>query len=268
MPACLYINLDAADARRRSLEASFAAAEANGWRLERFAALGPGYKGMAGKIAPGAQGCFHSHREALASRLAGDEPVMIVEDDALFARDAFAGAERLLAQPGDWDILLLEAAILEPPVMVNLARARDALAPRGEVGATDLRKLQFAGAVGYVVRGAAKEKVHAALAQADLSRPYDLYLRDLCQAGRLNIAVAIPFLVTLSPEGDASQIRKENPVWDRPVFLFRRYMFQDRDLPALIPEAEVVFAAADPEGRVLGAALAAVTSPSRRAWRR
>jgi GR25 family glycosyltransferase involved in LPS biosynthesis len=268
MPVCRYINLDAASARRASLEASFAAADPRGWRLERFPALGPGHKGLSGPISPAAQGCFHSHGEALAASLSDDEPVMIVEDDAVFAPDTFAAIDDLLAQPADWDLLLTEAAILDAALMVNLARARNALAAKGQAGVRDLKDRPFAGASSYVVRGAAKRKVAEALAAGDLSRPVDLYLRDLSHAGRLKIAVAVPFLTSLAPAAAASQIGADDPAWDRPTYLFRRYMFAGRDLAALAPEADALLAEAEPEGRVLAAVIAAITSPGFRGRRR
>ncbi|HEY8572165.1 hypothetical protein [Phenylobacterium sp.] len=268
MPVCRYINLDAATDRRRAVEASFAAAEPHGWRLERFAGLGPGYKGMPSPLRPGAQGCFHSHREALAASLADDEPVMVMEDDVAFAPRTFAAVGQLLAQPGDWDLLLTEGAILDAALMVTVARARNSLAAEGRFGVMDLKDRPFAGATGYVVRGSSKRKVWEALAAADLSRPIDLYLRDLSHDGRLKVALAIPYLTTLAPAADASQIVGDDPAWDRPIFLFRRYMFLDRDLDALAREAQALTAMAEDEGRVLGGVIAAVTSPGFRGRRK
>lgn len=265
MPTCLFINLDAAEGRRRSVEASFAAAEPHGWRLQRFPALGP--QGRPSPLPPGAQGCFHSHCEAVAAGLSDDAPLMVIEDDSLFARACFAGVEALLAKPDPWDLLLSDAIVLDPALMVNMGRARNAFAARGAFAAVDLRDRLFAGASGYVVRGGSKRKVAEAFAAGDLCKPIDLHLRDLCQQGVLKVAAAIPFLTSQAPAAEVSQISGEDPAWDRPNFLFRRYMFLDRDLDALMPEAEALIAGAEPEGRALAAVVAAYASPGFRKLR-
>lgn len=265
MPTCLFINLEAAEGRRRGVEASFAAAEPQGWRLERFPALGP--KGGPSPLTPGAQGCFHSHCEAVASHVSDDQPLMVIEDDSLFARACFAGVEALLAKPDPWDLLLTDAIILDPALMVNMGRARNAFAAKGALAAVDLQGRAFVGASGYVVRGGSKRKVAEAFAAGDLTQPIDLHLRDLCQRGVLKVAAAIPFLTSQAPAAEVSQITGGDPDWDRPNFLFRRYMFLDRDLDALMPEAEALSAQAEPEGRALAAVIAAYASPGFRKQR-
>jgi GR25 family glycosyltransferase involved in LPS biosynthesis len=101
MKSAVFINLPAAEDRRRSIEASFDAAQTDGWSLHRFEALGPDdVADVPGALSPAEKACFASHRTALGQHLDGDDHVLIVEDDAVFAPQAFGVLDALLAQRG------------------------------------------------------------------------------------------------------------------------------------------------------------------------
>ncbi len=207
MKACVYINLPAAMDRRASVEASFAAAQASGqtagWSLCRFEARGPAdVEATLGAITPAEKACFASHRDALGQHLEGDDTVLIAEDDAVFAPQAFAVLDALLAQQPNLDVIYGDV-VCDFNLMVHLASRRDGMIARGEYEAIHLAGRPYFAALAYVVRGAAKRRLHAALsAMAELDQPYDIALRGLCHGGRFRMAVAFPFLATVSRLAD------------------------------------------------------------------
>ncbi len=264
MKACVFINLPAAIARRASVEASFAAAQSGGWALQRFEALGPAdVAAIGGGLTPTEKACFASHRAALALHLEGDDPVLIVEDDAVFAPQAFTVLDGMLAQAGDWDILYTDAALCDFNLMVHLASRRDSMAGRGEFLPVDLKGRSFFGATAYAIRGAAKARLHAALTADEISQPYDLFLRDLIHKGEFKAAVCFPFLTSLAPQADASQIQGgDTAVFDATLNAYRRLMYVDRDLGQCRADAQRLGAHSDEAARLVGGVFAAIVSPA------
>lgn len=265
MKACVYINLAAAQDRRRSVEASFAEAQTGGWMLQRFEALGPSDgAALPGTLFDAEKACFASHRAALGQHLEGDEPVLIVEDDAVFSPQAFGVLDGMLAQAGDWDILYTDAALCDFNLMVQLASRRDGMVEGGQYLAVDLAGRSFFGATAYAVRGAAKARLHAALATAEaLDQPYDLFLRDLIHSSAFKAAVCFPFLTTLSALADGSQIQSgDSAVFDATLNAYRRLMYVDRDLDRCRADGLRLAAHADEAQRLVGGVFAAIVSPA------
>ncbi|HXA38841.1 MAG TPA: glycosyltransferase family 25 protein [Phenylobacterium sp.] len=264
MKACVFINLPAAEARRRDIEASFARTAAGAWSLSRFKALGPAdVAAIPGALTPAEKACFASHRTALGEHLAGDDPVLIVEDDAVFSPQAFGVLDGLLGRGGDWDLIFTDAALCDFNLMVHLAARRDGMVTRGEYLPVDLKGRSYFGATAYAVRGSSKRRVHAALAAAELNQPYDLFLRDLIHSGSLKAAVVFPFITSLSAEADGSQIQGDDTaVFDRTLNAYRRLMYVARDLDRCRADAQRLAAHTDEAARLVGAVFAAVVSPA------
>ncbi|MET0274163.1 MAG: glycosyltransferase family 25 protein [Phenylobacterium sp.] len=267
MKPCVFINLEAARDRRASVEASFAAAAPQGWRLERFAALGPAdVAAISGSLRPAEKACFASHRAVIGERLGDADPLFVVEDDAIFSPRAFSVLEALLAADPAWDVLFADLALCDLSLMIQLAKRRDALAARGEHLALNLAGRSFTGAAAYVVRGSVKRRLYDALsAPAALDQPYDLFLRDLCHAGTFRMGVAFPFLTAASSLADDSQIQTgDGAVFDATLGAFRRLMYVDRDLDQCRRDTERLTAAhTDEAARMVGAVFASA-APERK----
>jgi GR25 family glycosyltransferase involved in LPS biosynthesis len=266
MKSCVFINLPAAEDRRGSVEGSFAAAQTADWRLERFEALAPpDVAGIPGALRPAEKACFASHRAALGGCLQDEDPVLIVEDDAVFSPQTFGVLDGLLARGGDWDLIFTDAALCDFNLMVHLASRRDGMTARGEYLPVDLMGRSYFGATAYAVRGSSKRRLHAALAEAvTLDRPYDLFLRDLIHSGEFKAAVAFPFLTSLSPQADGSQIQGgEARVFDTTLNAYRRLMYVARDLDQCRADAERLCAAnGDEASRMVGDVFATIVSPA------
>ncbi len=269
MKACVFINLPAAEDRRQSVETSFAAARASGqaagWSLHRFEALGPAdMASVSGAISPAEKACFASHRDALGQHLEGDEPVLIAEDDAVFAPQAFAVLDALLARQPAPDVIYGDT-VGDFNLMVQLAGQRDGMMSRGEYQAIDLAGRPYFAALAYVVRGSAKRRLHDALtAMTEFNQPYDIALRGLCHSGAFRMAVAFPFLATVSSLADGSQIQtRDGGVFDATLNAFRRLMFAARDVDQCRADIARLEAAADGETALLtGALFSVMASPA------
>ena len=87
---CFYINLDAAAQRRDLLEKNFAQHRGNDWTLTRIAAVDADYviaNGIGGSSTSTEKACFLSHKKAIRESMTIDEPVLILEDDAVFGEN-------------------------------------------------------------------------------------------------------------------------------------------------------------------------------------
>jgi hypothetical protein len=266
MKSCVFINLAAAADRRRSLEASFSAAVAGDWRLQRFEALAASdVAALPGSLTPAEKACFASHRMALGAHLEDDDPILIVEDDAVFAPQAFGVLDALLAQEGPWDVIYPDAALCDFNLMIHLASRRDGMVARGEYQTLDLAGCSYFGATAYAVRGGAKRRLHAALLAIDaLDQPIDLALRHICHKGQLRMAVVFPFLTTVSALADGSQIQGDDAaVFDRTLNAYRRLMYVARDLDQCRADAARLRQAnTDEASRLVGDIFATIVSPA------
>jgi GR25 family glycosyltransferase involved in LPS biosynthesis len=266
MGTCVYINLPAAEDRRRGVEASFAAAGTAGWTLRRFEALGPAdVADLAGALSPTEAACFASHRAALAATLDEGAPVLIVEDDTTFAPQTFGVLDALFAQNSAWDVIYTDVALCDLALMLELARRRDAMVAGGQFLTLDVAGRSYWGASAYAVRGSAKRRLHAALSGPDaLSRPIDLLLRDLAQGGEFRMGVCFPFLTSPAASAGSSQIQPDAAtVFDGTLNAFRRLMAVSRDVDQCRADAQQLTAlATDETARLTGAVFAAMASPA------
>lgn len=259
MKAC-FINLDTAVARRSQVEASFAAVPHDGWTLHRFSAVTAGVMADApGPLLPTEKACFESHRRLIGQHLADQAPLYVLEDDVTFSRLTFPFLSAMADARGEWDLLFTDLVFLQLGHMIEGARAWERLAPTGQVQLTPLQGSGFIGAAAYLVRGSSKEKLHALLADAPLDQPYDVALRELVAAGRLKVAVSLPFLTTLSRQASESQIGAGDSLQIRAFDEFRRLMFVERDMAALRPAVEAIGGELPEADRMAGLLLAAAS---------
>lgn len=237
---CLYINLDSAQARRESLEASFRRHAPAGWDLVRIPAASPAdVEGVPGVITPAEKACWRSHRAAIFATIAEPEDVLIVEDDTRFGPRTFEMLEKVRAKDLQWDLCFTEVSLRVENMMVYAQRYPQ-YAAAGSVSLNDLTQLRFAAACGYLVRAGSKVKLVKLLdAAARLDRAYDFYLQDLTHARRIRSLFCFPFITQPSPHAERSQIQTEvQQLRDQMHISFRRLMHLDRDLDALEPELE------------------------------
>lgn len=254
-----FINLETATARRAQVEAGFAAVPHEGWILSRFPAVTAEEMTAApGSLQPAEKACFESHRRLIGQHLADAEPLLVLEDDVAFARATFPLLAAMAQAGGEWEVLFTDLAFLQAGYMAQAARDWDRLTAADQVQVVPLRGAAFVGSTAYLVRGAAKAKLHGLLRAVEvLDTPYDIVLRDLVAAGTLKAAVCLPFLTTLSPAAEQSQIQGETDVQLRAFDAFRRLMFVERDLDASRAAVAAIEADMPEADRMAGVLMAA-----------
>jgi len=209
-----YINLDSAAERRAALERNFAACNAHGWTLTRFAAVDKGSlppeAARLDGLGPGERACFLSHLAAIEAHGDGSDDLMLVEDDALFGK----GSQRAILRAIDmlprdrWDVLLTDICITDVEDMLNLFR-RKRRRP-ADMQLMNLTKIAFAGSTAYVLNKDRIAATRRTLADPGAEAlPYDLHVRRLVRAGSLAAWVIFPFVTSLSAWSDASQVQRE-----------------------------------------------------------
>jgi GR25 family glycosyltransferase involved in LPS biosynthesis len=237
---CFFINLNRATQRREALEKSFAAEAPPTWTLQRVTALDAEAieaTKIEGALRPAEKACYLSHVKLIEANLGADEPIFILEDDAVFGKKTCHYVDLALkneAQKLDWDLIYTDVGITSVGAMADLVQMKRRLAARERVVIISLKTLPFAGyiaAAAYIVNAKSLSKLHRLLGESPaINIPYDLMLRKLVHQGRLNAYVLFPFLTSVSDYADASSIQpmgtaRTDLVWN----LFRQFVWLEGD---------------------------------------
>lgn len=260
----VYINLDAAADRRAEVEAGFARVPHAGWELVRFPAVSAAEMADApGRLPAPHKGCFESHRRVVGGSLDDAEPLLILEDDVLFSKATFSVLSGLVAADDAWDLLFCDVGLSDPQVMCSLARISERLRAEGRIALYDLQDVHFCGTTAYVVRGSSKAKLAHLLKAAPLDQPYDLHLRELVKAGELRAKFCFPFVTSISPAADDSQIggAEGRDLAFQGIDGFRRLMFCERDLAASRETARRISSQFDELTRMAAVFIGTVAKP-------
>ncbi|MET0961498.1 MAG: glycosyltransferase family 25 protein [Noviherbaspirillum sp.] len=190
--------------------------------------------------------CFLSHKAVIETHADAGENLLVLEDDALFGLATCEIVDGFLRQNagGDWDLLFLDVSVMNIGDMLTLYFHRQALMQEGKIIPLNLARMPFFGASAYIVNAASRSKVLAGLgAGLPVDIEYDVYLASLIARGSLKATVLFPFVTTLSPHADDSQIQRSSmDTVNRARNLFRNLMWFEsrpdmieRSLPVLAP---------------------------------
>jgi len=262
---CYYINVDGENGRRQFLEANFSQYRLPGWNLTRvgavnFASLKK--MGVKGGLQDAEKSCFLSHRKAIEQSLLLQGHALILEDDAMFGpRSCECTTNAVETFPSeDWDLIFTDVGIYNAPLMSSLLQLRRELQQDQQM-LLKLSDLAFYGACAYVVNERSKERLLKMLDVDTLDVPYDVFLRDLIQAGQLRAFVAFPFCTSISPHAEHTQIQFNNATTDLVFSAFRRFIWIHRDLEtAVAPLEQLGPDFVDAETRAFARILAAAQS--------
>jgi GR25 family glycosyltransferase involved in LPS biosynthesis len=247
---CVTINLDRETDRRAALAANFARFADPGWRLERCPAVEAAEAAALrpdSKLRPAETACFLSHIKALEMALAVAGPVMICEDDIILGPRSATLITMALATIAskDWHILFPEIDIGDPPVMLKLF---ELYRQKMKAATTVLLDPKFIGdyffsAAAYIVAGPFKQRLLGLLRQAPMDLQYDIVLRRLILGQALRCRVIFPFVTSISPAADSSQIQPgQYEVINLVLNEVRRLLWIDR--PPDAPRADLAALAA------------------------
>lgn len=256
----LYINLDRSAERRAAMEDQLRERRLP-WPVRRFPAIdGATLRGCPPGLRAPQWGCWQSHLTALESSLAGAAHLHVMEDDALLG-PSLAGLPGLLetlesGSQGRWDLLYLDATLIELPDMQLMFEWAQLARGRGQVHVHAVPPwFCLYGTHSYVVNGRRKRHVLDFLrAHAEVGRAIDGVLAYGIQHGDLAANVAAPFVTSGLDVGLARTVGTHDPsflAW----LAFRRLCFGELDAAALADvEARLaaLLPAIGPAERVLG----------------
>jgi hypothetical protein len=245
MYAGYFVNLDRSATRRTVLTRHLADMGAIA-RYQRFEAVdGPAVAhAYDTALQPGALGIWLTHERLVQGYRSPDLHLHIIEDDVLFCQSTVTELDNILqhaeAELGPWDLLFTEIFVPVSREIIQLfATAVETYSQSGAYSLLDLRELTFAGATSMVINKASISKVASLISgQWALGIPIDLYLRRLVNEGQLRARVVVPFLTTISPANDESDIRNSLDRSRRVCDALRRAFFQEADLHALRAEVD------------------------------
>jgi GR25 family glycosyltransferase involved in LPS biosynthesis len=272
----VYINLDSALERRAEIEKSFEKTRKPGWSLLRQSAvrvadsnyIGPRLRrtGSSLTLSPAEEGCYLSHRAVIDLYAGRDAPVLVLEDDALFAAHSFEIIDGFLnsKEAEAWDLIFTDVIIPNADGMLSLFKLKNSLTERA-LRVIDLATLPFAGATAYVVKPGIASKLVAWLSDPDFeSMPYDMAIRKLIYKRRLRACVLFPFPTSVNAYANRSQIQDQNAstadiLWNT----FRQMVWigaNPIDLQETLKNIDELYV--DEDSRTLGTILSALASRS------
>jgi len=229
----VYINLDRAAERRAAMEKQLSEIGLP-YPLERFAGIdGSRQAGCPDGLLPGQYGCWLSHLGTLERSLPSGRHLHVVEDDALMSTGLAALPHVVQSldsgSAGDWDILYLDATLVELEDMYQMFQWVQEARPKGLV---DLHRVPadftVYGALSYVVNAARKKYVHDFLrSYLHAGAPIDNVFAAGIREGRLKAYVTAPFLTSGSDVSMVSTLGYEDGDGFLAWFLFRRLCFFD-----------------------------------------
>jgi Glycosyltransferase family 25 (LPS biosynthesis protein) len=269
MPAGLegtFINLDRAVERRAAIQRQLDEL-ALPYEIKRLAAIdGSQRAGCPPKLRPAQYGCWLSHLKAIEDSLGSEAHLHVMEDDALLGprlRELPAFADIVEAgSNGDWDILYLDATLVELPDMqvmfewTQLAREKNTVHLRPVPA-----EFSVFGAHSYVINGRRKRYVLEFLQNyLDAGNAIDGILAYGIQHGDLQAHITAPFVTSSLDLGlTGSSIARGSDDAFLAWFLFRRLCFgdlSDKILAALEPELETLARGTGRAESLLGALMA------------
>jgi len=203
------------------------------------------------KLQPGNLGLWLSHEKLIQSLGAAPQAdVHILEDDAVLAKNAVAQFDGLLAridrEGHQWDLLFTDVFLTPHTAWFRqFAEKLQLHAQTGTHTLVDLARIPFAGTSSLFVNKASLGK-YAALLAGNWRRglPIDLYLRTLVNQGQLKAYVTVPYMTSISPASNTSDISGDLPRSRMICDLYRRAFFQEANLAALMSEMESLTAGA------------------------
>lgn len=237
----VFINLAEDERRRNALLSNLSAAGISSW-YTHFPAINGRAEAtnVPTKLDPGALGLWLTHEKIVEKYGGGTEHLHILEDDVVVASDAttlFPMALQTVDQHfGDWDLLFTETFV--PFEFFETYRGMMQLFhKKRQISYLDLTSCYAACMTSVFLNRKSIEK-YAKLIKGkwSIGIPIDLYLRRLLRKRELRAFVTVPFLSSISPESNQSNIRGQLDMSRRVYDVFRRAFFVGADLNELVEE--------------------------------
>jgi hypothetical protein len=173
-----------------------------------------------------------------------DAHLHIVEDDAIFARNAVSQFEIILQAadtwPTGWDILFTDVFV-QPDwsEYQSFSTPLSVFANSRNYSLVDLVSIDFAATSSLFLNRASVDKYATLIAgQWSLGLPIDIYIRKLVHEKQLTAYAILPFLTSVAPESLQSDIRGNVDRSRKACELYRRAFFIEADHQALLREMQ------------------------------
>lgn len=261
----VYINLDRSTERRSSMESQLSEID-SGYPVHRLPAVDGGKRSdCPAGLRPAQYGCWLSHLQALQQFAAAGEHLHVMEDDALLssALPALPGVIEALeaGSGGNWDLLYLDATLVELPDMYQMFEWVQASREKATVQVHRVPpEFTVYGTHSYVVNSRRKRLVHDFLERhLATQKPIDNVMAYGIQGGHLQAYLTTPFLTSGSDQSLVRTVGDRGD--DRFVawLLFRRLCFwdlADEELSLLEAKLPALMRATGRHAAVLGSLLA------------
>jgi GR25 family glycosyltransferase involved in LPS biosynthesis len=250
------------------VKADFARLAPSTWALERILALGAREtqrRRISGALDPKEKARFLSHIDLL-SEAPVNAPFAIFEDDVLLGANSCLTTTNSISYLNrglEWDILYLDICMSQIGTMADMAVLRRQLMSAGRTRLLDPKGTNFSSVTAYIVHPRGVSKILAAWReQTDYDVPYDLFLRNLVNAGQLNARYVFPFATSVrekpSPTDDASKEARAELV----LSIYRRMAWRDSSVDHLLPKLAEISKHLDVESKAFAILWAAMADPS------
>lgn len=202
----VYINLDRSTERRASMEDQLSQIDP-GYPVHRLAAVdGSKRSDCPAGLRPAQYGCWLSHLQALRQSASADLHLHVMEDDALLssALPALPGAIEALeaGSGGNWDVLYLDATLVEIPDMHQMFEWAEASRSKSTVQVRRIPpEFTVYGMHSYVVNSRRKRLVHDFLERhLATQKPIDNVMAYGIQRGHLQAYLTSPFITSAADQ--------------------------------------------------------------------
>lgn len=227
----IFINLERSVERRAAIEAQLADIDLR-YPVHRLEAIdGRQRTDCPPGLSPPQHGCWLSHVEALRRFGATGQHLHIMEDDALLspALAALPDIVQAAERGGDWDILYLDATLVEIADMVQVFEWARAARAKATVQVHPIpREFTVYGTHAYVVNGRRKSHVLDFVTRhMGRGKPYDNVLAHGIQRGELRALLTSPFISSGSELTLARTLADRTDESYLAWLLFRRLCFWD-----------------------------------------
>jgi hypothetical protein len=257
----VFINLERSPERRAQMERQIADIELP-YPVRRLAAVDGQQQGARpSQLSAGQYGCWLSHLKALEQSVGHDHHLHIMEDDALISTALPILPDVVHAldsgSAGEWDILYLDATLLEALDMCHVFGWAKTARDDGTVRVRAVPKeFTVYGTHSYVINSTRKAFVLDFLKRhMTQGRPIDNVTAYGIQSGQLRAFMTTPFITSASELGLARTVGESADDRFLAWQVYRRLCFYDLDesqLAALAAKSARLMAAVTQQDRLLG----------------
>ena len=153
-----------------------------------------------------------SHEKPLQANGHPRRHLHIIEDDAVFAKDAVRQFDSLLSQADtklEWDLLFTDVTVPAGWEVFNrFCKQMEVFEQSRSHVLLSLKGIHFSVMSSFFVNKASVAKYHALIdGQWTRGIPIDIQVRQLIHKGQLKAHITLPFMTSISPQSIRSDIR-------------------------------------------------------------